>query len=225
MWDGDELVTPSSLRNLAMARSLNRHDPDDEPHGDGGRRASAERSLAERLAASDRDALESVFRRLSEPVFRYVSGMMEDEATARDITQDTFLRLWSAREELADVESLPAYVFRMARNRVYDRERDERARRDRRSRIGTEAGIRPGGPADPDESLEARELRELLESWIEDLPDRQREALVLSRREALSHEEIGGVMGISPHTVNNHIVSGLKKLRRRARQERPELLP
>lgn len=217
-------MTPSSLRNQATARSLNRDDPEGEPNGGDGRRAPAGRSPAERLADSDRDALESVFRELSEPVFRYVAGMVEDEATARDITQDTFLRLWSAREELEEVDSLPAYVFRIARNRVYNRQRDERARRDRRARAGVEAGAGVGGTARPDESLDARDLRDLLESWIDDLPDRQREALVLSRRDELSHAEIGDVMGISPHTVNNHIVSGLEKLRRRAREERPDLL-
>lgn len=218
-------MTPSSLGNQATARSLTRNDPEGERHGDEERRASAERTLSERLAASDRDALESVFRELSEPVFRYVAGMVEDEAAARDITQDTFLRLWSARDELADVESLTAYVFRVARNRVYNRERDERTRRDRRSRAAAEAAAHSGTPAEPDESMDARRLGELLQGWIDDLPDRQREALVLSRRDALSHEEIGDVMGISPHTVNNHIVSGLEKLRRRARRERPDLLP
>lgn len=201
---------------------MDRDASDGEPHQVEEETAGSGSGLAERLADSDRGALEELFRRLSEPVFRYVAGMVEDEATARDVTQETFLRLWSAREQLADVESLEAYVFRAARNRVYNRARNERARRDRHSRVGPAAGS--GGPAPPDEQLDARELRELLDRWIRELPDRQREALLLSRREELSHEEIGDVMGISPHTVNNHIVRGLEKLRHRARRERPDLL-
>lgn len=215
-------MTPPSPSTPATARSLDRDEAHGEPRRDDGGTGRAAPSLAERLADSDRSALEAVFRRLSEPVFRYVAGMVDDEAEARDITQDTFLRLWSAREELAEVESLPAYVFRVARNRVYNRQRDRRTREKRSSEL--ESAVPPSRPDAPDEELEARQLRALVDSWLDELPERQREAVVLSRREELSHEEIGDVMGISPHTVNNHIVNGLEKLRRRARRDRPDLL-
>jgi RNA polymerase sigma-70 factor (ECF subfamily) len=51
------------------------------------------------------------------------------------------------------------------------------------------------------------------------LPERQREALMLSRFEGLSHEEIAGVMGVAPRTVNNHLVRGLRFLRERFEAE------
>jgi len=76
----------------------------------------------------------------------------------------------------------------------------------------------------PDEAVEAKDLDAHLTQWIEDLPDRQREALSLSRFEGLSHDAIADVMDISPRTVNNHIVRALRSLRDRLRAYQPDLL-
>jgi RNA polymerase sigma-70 factor (ECF subfamily) len=56
------------------------------------------------------------------------------------------------------------------------------------------------------------------------LPDRQREALLLSRYEGLSHAEIAEIMGVSPRTVNNHLVSALKSIRNNVVAFEPALL-
>lgn len=73
--------------------------------------------------------------------------------------------------------------------------------------------------------MDAERLDDHLRAWIDELPDRQREALSLSRFEGLSHEEIAEVMEISPATVNNHIVRALKTLRGKVRSHHPDLQP
>jgi len=73
--------------------------------------------------------------------------------------------------------------------------------------------VQPAAPTPPDAAAEGEWLEERLRTWIADLPTRQREALVLSRFEGLSHDQIAEVMDISPRTVNNHIVRALKRLR------------
>ena len=178
--------------------------------------------LRVRLSTGDEDAFERVFRRLSEPVFRFVCGMVEDEALAHDLTQDTFAKLWSIRDRMDEVDSLRAYVYQMARNRVYNQERDEQVRRDNQAELRTSSPH--ASPPAPDEALDTDMLRSRLETWIDELPDRQREALTLRRQSDLSHKEIAEVMGISPNTVNNHIVRAMQHLRSRLRDHRPGLL-
>jgi RNA polymerase sigma-70 factor (ECF subfamily) len=174
-----------------------------------------------RLADADAQAFETIFRRLSEPVFRYVRRMVSDDAQAHDITQDTFAKLWSMREQVASVDSLRAYVFRMARNRVYNQQRNERTRRKHHAQLQEEPPH--ATPSAPDQVLDADLLEERLHDWIEDLPNRQRETLTLRRQQGLSHDEIAAIMDISPHTVNNHIVRALQQLRKRLRAYRPDL--
>lgn len=179
-------------------------------------------TLRDRLGTGDEAAFERIFRRLSEPVFRFVCGMTQDEALAHDITQDTFARLWSIRGRMDAVDSLRAYVFQMARNRVYNHQRDQQVRRDNKESL---RDAHPdASPPSPDETLDADMLRSLLEQWIGELPDRQREALTLRRQNDLSHDEIADVMDVSPNTVNNHIVRAMKSLRGRLRDHRPDLL-
>ena len=186
---------------------------DDEPGLD---------ALRTRLGTGDEDAFEQIFRRLSEPVFRFVRGMVQNEALAHDLTQDTFAKLWAVRDRMETVDSLRAYVFQMARNRVYNQQRDERTRRDHRARL--DGASAHASPPSPDTALDTDMLRSRLETWIDELPDRQREALTLRRRSDLSHEEIAEVMDISPNTVNNHIVRAMKHLRSRLHDHRPDLL-
>lgn len=180
-------------------------------------------ALRRRLANDDVEAFEEVFRRLSEPIFRYVCGMVSDESLANDLTQDTFAKLWAARDRMDSVDSLRAYVFRMARNRVYNQQRDARTRREQRSQLQREASR--GSPPAPDQVLDADLLRERLRTWIDDLPPRQREALTLRRQQDLSHDAIADLMGISPSTVNNHITRALKRLRECLHEHRPNSHP
>jgi len=178
--------------------------------------------LQRRLCQSDRDAFEQLFRRLSQRVFRFVRGMVPSDALAYDITQETFAKLWSVREDLSEVDALAGYVFQMARHRVYNTLRDERVRRNNEEML--QRGDLGTPPTAPDDELDAEQLRALFDRWIADLPRRQREALTLRRIEGMSHEAIADVMDISPHTVNNHIVRAMDRLRDRLRKHRPDLL-
>ena len=187
--------------------------PDEDPPLD---------TLRRRLGDGDETAFERIFRRLSTSVFRFVCGMVQDEALAHDITQDTFAKLWTIRDRMDTVDSLQAYVFQMARHRVYNHQRDQQVRRDNAATL--EATRPDATPPSPDQSLDADLLRALLERWIGELPDRQREALLLRRQEDLSHDEIAEAMDIAPSTVNNHLVRAMKALRGRLREHRPDLL-
>ena len=64
-----------------------------------------------------------------------------------------------------------------------------------------------------DEKLDAQDLAEKIEGWIQELPERRKEAFILSRRHEFSHREISEIMGLSERTVNTHIFLALKHLR------------
>lgn len=177
-----------------------------------------------RLKASDRTAYAEVFEEMYKPIFRYVRSITRDPEAARDVTQDVFIRLWEARDSLAPERSLEAYLYRIARNRAYNHERSKRTRSENEEAVRMNSAVHPASPDPPDVRAAADRLEDRFRQWIEELPDRQREALVLSRFEALSHDEIASVMDISPRTVNNHIVRALKHLRERIRDYEPDLL-
>lgn len=195
-------------------------------------------SLRQRLCCAEedacREAFERVFERLGAPIFRFVSGMIGDASVAHDLTQETFMRLWESREKMEEVRSLKAYVFQIARNRVYSYQRSSESRfankenREERTSGTFDLDNRPrdlpsAGP-EPDRKVGTQEVLENLRGWIADLPERQREALLLAREQGLSHDEIAAVMEISVNTVNNHIVKATSKLKEHLESFRPDLI-
>ncbi|MCU0616478.1 MAG: RNA polymerase sigma-70 factor [Gemmatimonadaceae bacterium] len=165
-----------------------------------------------RLRASDHAALEAVFDALHEPLVAWGRRLVGDAAQARDIVQVAFIRLWEQRDVLDPERSIRAWLFRTVRNEALTRLRDAR-NRDRSLETWDDAPH--WRPPDPDALLEESELGRSLQAWMAELPERQREAIRLSRFEGLSHEEIAEAMDIAPRTVNNHIVRGLQTLRAR----------
>lgn len=177
-----------------------------------------------RLRSSDREAYAQVFEALYQPLFRYARSLTKEESSARDITQDAFVRLWDARETLDPSQSLEAYLYRTVRNLTYNYQRNTDTRNEKEEEVRQQSDVQPAPSPPPDVVVEGARLEDRLRSWIADLPTRQREALVLSRFEGLSHEQIAEVMDISPRTVNNHIVRALKGLRTRVHDYEPDLL-
>lgn len=166
-------------------------------------------SWCRRLAASDPRAFEELFRATHGALVRYATTFTRDAASARDLVQDAYVRIWERRTALDPRRSLKALLYRTVRNLALNRVRDRQTRRDLLTDYEPDVYHEPT----PDAHAEGRELRRHLEAWIADLPERQREALTLSRFDGLSHDEIADVMEVSPRTVNNHLVKALKYLR------------
>ncbi|MEM1128472.1 MAG: RNA polymerase sigma-70 factor [Bacteroidota bacterium] len=171
--------------------------------------------LCRRLRASDRSAFEVVFRTLRRPLLRYVRTLVFQADLAHDLVQDVFVDLWAARHRLDPSRSLKAYLYSMTRNRALRHLRDERLHASKEDDIRMELRATSSAPARADEVVDATALASQVQRWVTDLPNRQREALLLSRYHHLSHREIGALMGISPRTVNNHLVRALETLQQR----------
>ena len=173
------------------------------------------------IKASNRDAYEKVFRALYSPLMRYATNLTKDSVAAGDLVQDVFLKLWEVRETLDPGRSLKALLYRMVRNLAFNLQRDTKNREVKHSIIQQE---KQPAVARADHNVDSNILEDKLKVWIDELPDRQREALSLSRFEGLSHEQIAAMMEISPRTVNNHLVKALKHIRDRIRMFEPTLL-
>lgn len=179
------------------------------------------RVWARRIRASDSSALESLFRTVHADLVGFAESFLHDRASARDVTQDAFVRIWEMRAEIDPERSLTALAYTTVRNLCLNRLRDSR----KRSSILADRYEAPviSGPQ-PDQAAAGAELEQHLRTWVADLPERQRESLVLTRFQGLSHEEAAEAMGVSPRTVNNHLVKALRTIRERVREYEPSLL-
>lgn len=165
----------------------------------------------ERIREGDEGALEAVFRRFREPLLQRVAALLDgDVASAHDVVQETFVRLWDRRDSLDPGRSLQGWLHRTARNLTLNRVRDAGRRREL---LEEHAPPTPAHLERPDEALDRREFAHRVEAWVEELPERQRQAIRLTRFQGLDHREAAEEMECSPRTVNNHLVRALRSLR------------
>src|SRR5579863_8103956 len=146
-------------------------------------------------------------------IMRYLVRMTQDREDALDLFQETWLRAYRAYPQLASIDGLRPWLFRIAGNLCRNRARDAV----RRSRViaGQIAddgldGIRSHlGTGAQDGAMQAVHLK----SMIAKLPDRQARALKMRKFEGLEYDEIAQALNCSPESARAGVYQALKKLR------------
>lgn len=140
------------------------------------------------------------------PLVRYLASSLGEVEAAKDLAQEAFMQVWEHRRR---IRSPRGYLYRAARSLTVN----ERKRRLVRAQWAASEQRRDRTWIDASAALEARELRTQLESALEGLPERTREAFTLAYLQDLSYREVAEVMGTSPKTVANQISAALAGLR------------
>lgn len=156
-----------------------------------------------------REALE----RYERPLIRYAARLTGSVDTARDVVQETFLRLCEA--ERTKVEGhLAAWLYTVARNHALNVRKKEA----RMHGIPQEkAEARADSAAGPGAAALRSEAHERVNSALRGLPERQQEACRLKFQDDLTYREISQVMGVSLGTVSTLITSALDSIRQQLR--------
>jgi len=133
-----------------------------------------------------------------------------DVNRARDVVQDTFLRLWNADRQRVDGR-LRAWLFTVCRNRALDVLRKD----GRMTRMDIEHTETPTLRLVPAPEAEQREQQQGVMALVDDLPPRQQEAVRLKFQNDMSYREISEVMGTTVNNVGVLLHTALKSLRER----------
>jgi len=147
---------------------------------------------------------EGAFRKHREGLVRYVYQLTGDAAAAKDVAQETYVRLLESEPE---DENLRAWLFTVATNLVRDRARVEGRRREL-----DEQRSAPGPAPPPDERAEARGRLERVWEAMDRLSARDR-ALLLLRVEGFTYAEIAEAVGVAENSVGPLTGRALERLR------------
>jgi RNA polymerase sigma-70 factor, ECF subfamily len=169
--------------------------------------------VIEACQQGDRAAFQLLFETYKDKVFSiavYSSG--GDRAVADDVTQQIFLKLFTAIRQFRGESEFTTWLYRLVVNACLD----ERRRRRRLLPWGETVAMRNPSEKKPQEKQYARlEIAEAVREAIGELKPKFRLPILLKYIEGLSYEEIASVMGCSKGTVASRLNRGHSQLAKR----------
>lgn len=162
------------------------------------------------ISRDSEEAFTVFFHKYRSSLFEYAMKLTKTPGIAEELVQDLFLKVWTGRKSLAEVQNPAAYIHRMAKNAGIDYLR--RLTSDQKLQQDVKALLRPDDHT-TQEAISFSETRRILSEAVQQLTPAQREVFFLSRYEGLSYEEIGDKLGIARNTVKNHLTASLKLIR------------
>jgi RNA polymerase sigma-70 factor (family 1) len=145
-------------------------------------------------------------------LFNLAYYYFKDRATAQEVVQEVFIKLWLKREELGHIQNMEAYLHTSIRNKVYD-QFDKIYHQEKLLRNSTEHFKEESQCTE--EQLEYEETLSLINREIDKLPNTTKTIFRLSRFDRYSNDEIAVRLQLSSKAVEYHITQALKKLRPR----------
>ena len=176
-------------------------------------------ALMEEIGKGDFEAFQELVEIHQGAVIGTVAKMLGGPSDAEDIAQQVFLRVWKSASRYKPQAKFTTWLFTITRNLVFNEVR----RRQRKPTVSVEEReesshvvVEDSHTIAPDEDVLQAELENAIDRAIQELPEKQRMAVILRRYEEMPYEEIGKVISMS--------VPAVKSLLFRARTQLKESL-
>ena len=169
--------------------------------------------LVELVAQQDAGALEALYDRYGRAAYSLARRILTEETLAQDVVQEVFLSLWrDARRFDAGRGTVATYLLSMTHHRAVDVvRREENLRRWRTSDEGLE--LAPDPKARVEDEVEAFERRTEVRAALKDLPEPQRQALLLAYFGGYTQREVAALVGVPLGTVKTRMAAGMRKMK------------
>ena len=178
-----------------------------------GLRDASDSALVVAIGRWREDALAEAFRRHAGAVYGLARRVLGDAASAEEVVQEVFLRLWSKPDSYDPARgSLRAYLLAQSHGRAVDLLRSDSSRRRREERDAArsaEAGY------DIEREVGDLAVSEHIQAVVQDLPEDERRAIELAYFGGHTYREVAAMLAQPEGTVKSRIRSGLKRMRSR----------
>ena len=156
-----------------------------------------EQLLLLRCQIGDKDAFAELIERYERPLRYFINRLLDNSELTEDIFQDTWLTVISRIHGLREIDSFPAWLYRIARNKVYQQLRKKRNVSELDENIAVEDHAEDDVFSPEDAAKVHRGLKEL--------PLEYREVLMLRFLEQMSYKQISQVLNCKLGTVRSRI--------------------
>lgn len=142
---------------------------------------------------------------------RYLFYRSGDQDLSADIAQNVFMKVWTKKIEIAS-GNIKSLLFKMATDEFISHIRRKKVERDYNNNID----LRLIRESDTDDDLSDKKLR--FEKALNQLPEKQRTALLMNKMQGLTHKEIAETLNLSQKAIEKRIGLALKALKQNLNQ-------
>ena len=172
--------------------------------------ASTDEALVLRIQQGDQEAYAVFYERHLTAMYLSAYHLLRDDEDARDAVQELFVTVWQHAGRIESKGNIKGYLYTILRNRILtamsrSKHFDEY--------ISSYLAFEQQSVSATEEAVLARELEQLLEEKISQLPGKMREVYELSWNGHLNNKEIAERMSITEGTVKQHKHQALRILR------------
>lgn len=166
--------------------------------------------LMEKLENDDQQAFSEIYSRHWEYMYQSAYAILREPNASKDIVQDIFIWIWEHRS-VAKIQNLKPYLKTAVKFKVSNFIRSGNIRQSLFDQLA-EFSADVLTPSD-EELVELKQLTQIIQQAIGNLPLKCQEIFRLSRESHLSNQEIANNLSISVKTVENQITNAIRKLR------------
>jgi len=174
--------------------------------------------LMARVAEGDDSAFEILVNRHQTSVLNLIYRFIADRTQAKDLAQEVFIRVWQGAKSYEPKAKFTTWLYRITANLCFNELKSARRKRwfsfSRSDEVGEqtlEETLADNRPSAEDLLLEKERSRQI-SGALQSLPENQRMALILSRYDDLSYQEIAQVIGCSVPAVESLLVRAKRGL-------------
>ena len=177
--------------------------------------------LIRKAKKGDIESYQEIYEIFARKVLNFVYRMVNSPEEAEDLTQETFVAVYQKIGTLKDDSKFEPWLFRIARNFVYQRYRTRSP-----STVSIDALDENGQVVtqlvdtrkNPDEAFQIVELEDVVADVIAGLPEKYREVFILSALQRLSYQEIAEVVDRSLPSIKTDIHRARLEVRKRVKE-------
>ncbi|MCD9014441.1 RNA polymerase sigma factor [Parachryseolinea silvisoli] len=176
-----------------------------------------EKAMLTSLAKGSRLAFKQVFDLYYTSVFTYARKYLHSTEEAEEATQDVFIRIWTKRAYLADVDNFSTYLFSVKKNIM--------ARRLKNLVLNTYLGednvIELLSDRSADDEIRTTQATAAYDHALQTLPPYQLRVYTMVKEQEMTYEQVGNELNISTNTVKFHMKEAFRFLRQRLKPFTP----
>lgn len=175
---------------------------------------NSEHIILKKASEGDRIAFTTLYTLYYPRLYRFVFFINQSPEDTEEILQEVFLKIWDKRESLLRIRSFEDYIFRMAKNKLFDLAKKNKAKVQMLHRLMPQQ-MQAG--SDATDEVTYKEYHRVAMEAITHLPERKRTVFLMSVEEDMSLDEIASELKISRSAVKKNLYAAVRTVKEHLR--------